>query len=161
MPLAQRMVSSKTCAEMKAYFLKLLITRAVFAGQCQPSGCIKARVPVWLKLFICCLNETLDKGYQLRDGKCVDIDECLGNPCDANADCFNTNGRFVCNCKRGFVGTGFQCRPYRVSLLNQPFYDVNLDVANWTCQKTRLSWSESKRRCAEGWQRSWKRFHNV
>ena len=38
-----------------------------------------------------------------------DIDECLSDPCDANATCVNTNGSFVCTCDNHFSGNGFNC----------------------------------------------------
>ncbi|XP_056013612.1 tolloid-like protein 1 isoform X2 [Ostrea edulis] len=38
-------------------------------------------------------------------------DECAQEtePCDTNAECFNTDGSFRCECKEGFIGDGFQC----------------------------------------------------
>ena len=39
-----------------------------------------------------------------------DIDECLvSNECDSNANCENTNGSFICQCKIGFTGDGASC----------------------------------------------------
>ena len=38
-----------------------------------------------------------------------DINECLLNPCDANADCTNTIGSFTCKCNAGFNGDGITC----------------------------------------------------
>ena len=38
-----------------------------------------------------------------------DIDECLSNPCDANATCVNINGSFVCTCDDHFSGDGMNC----------------------------------------------------
>ena len=38
----------------------------------------------------------------------ADINEChffSGNICDSNADCINTNGSFICDCKIGFNKT--------------------------------------------------------
>ena len=44
---------------------------------------------------------------------CTDIDECRyffsDNICDGNAECVNTHGSFICECKRGFNGTGKSC----------------------------------------------------
>ena len=41
-----------------------------------------------------------------------DIDECPADtsPCDANADCTNTDGSFSCTCKKGFTGDGVSCQ---------------------------------------------------
>jgi hypothetical protein len=38
-----------------------------------------------------------------------DIDECVGNPCDSNAQCTNTAGSFVCTCNTGYTGNGLVC----------------------------------------------------
>lgn len=41
----------------------------------------------------------------LGDGfNCVDKNECLEAPCDANAVCENTPGRYQCTCKDGYSG---------------------------------------------------------
>ena len=80
---------------MKVYSLQFFAS-SVFAQTCQRLGC--------------------KRGYELKNGECFDIDECANSPCDAKADCFNTAGSFICNCRKGFEGTGFQCEPYKVSL---------------------------------------------
>ncbi|XP_065069339.1 uncharacterized protein LOC135694494 isoform X2 [Rhopilema esculentum] len=46
--------------------------------------------------------------------KTKDLDECnqrSTNRCDKNADCFNTEGSYLCQCEKGFVGDGYLCRP--------------------------------------------------
>ena len=43
------------------------------------------------------------------DGECVDVDECLVNNCDANANCTNRFGSFECTCNEGFDGNGEHC----------------------------------------------------
>ena len=39
----------------------------------------------------------------------LDIDECISNPCDTNADCENVFGSYTCKCKRGFTADGTTC----------------------------------------------------
>ena len=40
----------------------------------------------------------------------LDINECVtGSLCDNNALCENTEGSFMCVCKEGFDGDGFNC----------------------------------------------------
>ncbi|XP_044176798.1 sushi, von Willebrand factor type A, EGF and pentraxin domain-containing protein 1-like [Acropora millepora] len=40
-----------------------------------------------------------------------DVDECTAFPniCGANADCHNTDGSYICNCKAGYTGDGKTC----------------------------------------------------
>ncbi len=40
-----------------------------------------------------------------------DINECTANPypCDANADCDDTDGSFNCTCRPGYTGNGIVC----------------------------------------------------
>ncbi|XP_074607190.1 uncharacterized protein LOC141860103 [Acropora palmata] len=40
-----------------------------------------------------------------------DVDECTAFPniCDANADCHNTDGSYICHCKAGYTGDGKNC----------------------------------------------------
>ena len=41
----------------------------------------------------------------------IDIDECSASipVCDANANCRNNPGSYVCFCKAGFTGNGKRC----------------------------------------------------
>ena len=41
----------------------------------------------------------------------LDVDECATNidNCDANAECTNTFGNFMCACQSGFDGDGLTC----------------------------------------------------
>lgn len=40
-----------------------------------------------------------------------DINECASSTdnCHSNASCDNTNGSFLCNCNKGYSGTGHEC----------------------------------------------------
>ena len=53
-----------------------------------------------------CPQGILDTTQQIV---CVDIDECELYPCDENAVCLNTAGSFICTCKEGWSGDGYQC----------------------------------------------------
>ncbi|PNF25788.1 hypothetical protein B7P43_G12126 [Cryptotermes secundus] len=44
------------------------------------------------------------QGYTIDSGKCVDINECLENPCHSTAICKNSPGSFSCQCPDGLVG---------------------------------------------------------
>ncbi|XP_023655451.1 thrombomodulin [Paramormyrops kingsleyae] len=44
---------------------------------------------------------TCHSGFEMSDNKCVDIDECLSNPCDH--ECLNTRGSFSCSCFEDFI----------------------------------------------------------
>lgn len=52
------------------------------------------------------------QGYVLKDGKCLDVDECAQNPCHPTATCQNTPGGYTCVCVSGLVGDPFHvgCR---------------------------------------------------
>ncbi|KAJ8890121.1 hypothetical protein PR048_009628 [Dryococelus australis] len=43
-------------------------------------------------------------GYSLVNGKCIDIDECIQNPCHKTAICKNNPGSFSCVCPDGLIG---------------------------------------------------------
>ncbi|XP_056228400.1 adhesion G protein-coupled receptor E1-like [Seriola aureovittata] len=51
-----------------------------------------------------CLSDC-DVGFLKKKKDCVDDDECQNSleSCGEHADCFNTNGSFYCQCKRGFT----------------------------------------------------------
>ena len=57
-----------------------------------------------------------------------DIDECLLNPCDDNADCTNIDGNFICKCRDGFCGDGHTCNGnYNILLHRSQFrWEVNM-----------------------------------
>uniref|UniRef100_A0A0N4WVW7 ZP domain-containing protein n=1 Tax=Haemonchus placei TaxID=6290 RepID=A0A0N4WVW7_HAEPC len=49
-------------------------------------------------------------GYEQRkDGKCVDVNECLSSPCHHLATCTNLHGSFACTCPDGYAGDGKTC----------------------------------------------------
>ena len=39
----------------------------------------------------------------------ADIDECMADNCDPNANCTNTPGSFMCTCNQGYTGDGQTC----------------------------------------------------
>ncbi|XP_026127977.1 EGF-containing fibulin-like extracellular matrix protein 1 [Carassius auratus] len=49
-------------------------------------------------------SESCEKGFDGKNGGCVDADECVTVPsvCGDNARCFNTHGSYYCNCNEGF-----------------------------------------------------------
>ncbi|XP_036344722.1 fibrillin-3-like, partial [Rhagoletis pomonella] len=44
------------------------------------------------------------EGYQLVNGECEDIDECLSKPCHSTAMCQNHPGSYQCLCREGLIG---------------------------------------------------------
>ncbi|XP_018583458.1 adhesion G protein-coupled receptor E1-like [Scleropages formosus] len=46
-------------------------------------------------------------GYERRQRKCIDVDECIqpSEVCGKNAQCINTNGSYYCQCDSGFEST--------------------------------------------------------
>ncbi|RCN50946.1 CUB domain protein, partial [Ancylostoma caninum] len=55
-----------------------------------------------------------DWGYKVSDDKqnptCVDVNECLDNPCHPGVDCINLPGKFQCvGCPKGYHGNGQIC----------------------------------------------------
>ncbi|PIM98928.1 hypothetical protein CDL12_28582 [Handroanthus impetiginosus] len=49
------------------------------------------------------------KGYQgnpYLPPRCLDIDECINNPCHSTAICVSNPGSFICECRRGYHGDG-------------------------------------------------------
>lgn len=46
-----------------------------------------------------------NEGYQPANGRgCIDINECLGQPCGKGATCQNTQGGYECKCPSGLGG---------------------------------------------------------
>lgn len=49
-------------------------------------------------------------GYEEnQSGDCVDINECLSNPCGENSRCLNQPGYHQCVCNEGYVREGAGC----------------------------------------------------
>ena len=40
---------------------------------------------------------------------CLDIDECISNPCITNSTCIDGINSYTCECKEGFTGNGTNC----------------------------------------------------
>uniref|UniRef100_A0A336K111 CSON005259 protein n=1 Tax=Culicoides sonorensis TaxID=179676 RepID=A0A336K111_CULSO len=49
------------------------------------------------------INKPCELGFRRHKDKCVDIDECISNPCDLYQTCTNEIGGFRCDCKIGFT----------------------------------------------------------
>ncbi|KAI1729049.1 calcium-binding EGF domain-containing protein [Ditylenchus destructor] len=51
------------------------------------------------------------EGYEKapNSNHCVDMDECMHNPCHPAAVCTNFAGTFHCECADGFIGDGVEC----------------------------------------------------
>lgn len=66
-----------------------------------------------------CLSSTpdsqchCDDGYGGKSCEMSDVNECRQSPCSVYAECTNTLGSFLCTCRVGFVGDGFECEPVR------------------------------------------------
>ena len=45
------------------------------------------------------------------------MNECASNPdpCDANADCVDTDGSYNCTCRTGFTGNGLFCEGNKIN----------------------------------------------
>ena len=58
---------------------------------------------------ICSLNQIFTgecicmEGYLTTLINCLDIDECINNPCYQNSVCENTDGSFDCKCSNGYI----------------------------------------------------------
>ncbi len=79
-----------------------------------------------------------------RNG-CADLDECSTNQhdCSESADCINTNGGYICQCKEGFIGNGTFCEQ-KISC-----EDLKCDV-NAQCVKSPSN--QAMCQCMEGFQ---------
>ncbi|XP_032217761.1 cysteine-rich with EGF-like domain protein 2 isoform X2 [Nematostella vectensis] len=49
-------------------------------------------------------------GYQMKDNKCTDVDECESSPCDAESEtCSNSPGSYSCECRNAYERKGDKC----------------------------------------------------
>jgi len=55
-----------------------------------------------------CVSFICQSGYQVKNNRCEDIDECLKPKCHKNGICTNYAGTFSCHCKHGFTGDGLK-----------------------------------------------------
>ncbi|KAG8443677.1 hypothetical protein GDO86_009011 [Hymenochirus boettgeri] len=58
---------------------------------------------------------TCKKGFEMVDGKCVDIDECMSPKIPCEHECYNTEGGFVCECWDGYIvdeNNPFKCKRF-------------------------------------------------
>ena len=56
-----------------------------------------------------CFAEMCLTHHNTTSNSLTEIDECLNDPCDANATCTNTAGSYTCECNLGFSGSGINC----------------------------------------------------
>ncbi|XP_028418860.1 adhesion G protein-coupled receptor E1-like [Dendronephthya gigantea] len=66
------------------------------------------------------------------------VELCTTNPCDANANCTNTVGSYVCFCHSGFTGNGINCSDTDECAISANDCSPNANCANtvgsFTCQ---------------------------
>ncbi|KAM9316797.1 thrombomodulin-like [Gastrophryne carolinensis] len=70
-------------------------------------------------------------GYILEENEdkhkiCVDVDECLDNPCEKTLSCENLFGSYSCICPEGYVVSNTKCIPPE-------------EVPSWTLQPTKVT----------------------
>lgn len=84
--------------------------------------------------------EECDDGYRLKNGTCVDIDECAEktSKCNKRASCVNTIGSHQCICEDGFTGDGENCtrQSFKTEILTKfytflfEYYAIKMKKAN-------------------------------
>ena len=62
----------------------------------------------------------------------VDLDECtLYSPCPVGADCINTDGSYLCQCRSGYSGDGYTCTgryfPIIIIIINKVLIKVTFN----------------------------------
>ena len=70
------------------------------------SSCVAWR---WPKLFIMASYLESLASVSLFLLCFIDIDECALGLCGPDSECSNTEGSFLCTCRSGFTGDGFNC----------------------------------------------------
>ena len=80
------------------------------------AGCIRWKSDDKLSFF---------KGFEGDGLTCKSVESCNINPivCDPNAKCIPVNGKFSCQCKKGYLGDGHTCEVV-------PVYDGNFLVSS-------------------------------
>ncbi|XP_071482117.1 uncharacterized protein [Diadema antillarum] len=65
-------------------------------------------------------------GYQITNGQCQDIDECLDDPCadQANTRCVNLPASYECVCRTGFYRVGSDCLVAKSMVLTAVFEGI-------------------------------------
>ncbi|XP_066263770.1 uncharacterized protein [Branchiostoma lanceolatum] len=74
----------------------------------------------------------------VNDGptNCVDVDECLGQPCTLGADCENTDGSFLCKCAGVLISPSESCDGDEVTvrppheLINETGWSLGDSIVN-------------------------------
>jgi EGF domain len=65
---------------------------------------------------------------------CEDDDECIGegvgNNCDVNAVCTNTDGSFTCACNSGYTGDGTSCIPDGIPSAHATLFGFRVEDSN-------------------------------
>ena len=70
----------------------------------------------------------------------IDINECnnITYPCHANATCNNTNGSYICDCRKGYDGDGTNCTGmYLISFIM--FVSMPAIVLTMECEIVKIS----------------------
>ena len=52
----------------------------------------------------CDIHHTNGNAQETTANICIDINECLANPCENGGTCLNTEGDYQCTCPCGWIG---------------------------------------------------------